>query len=73
MNVGEFYGIFVFRFSFWALFRYAANEFYLKVCFSDCARFALKFTTDRESLKYCFNFENSRSFKGAMSAGEHAL
>ena len=32
VNVGEFYRIFAFKFSFWALFRYAANEFYLKVC-----------------------------------------
>ena len=41
VNVGEFYRILVFRFSFWALFRYAANEFYLKVCFSDYSRFSL--------------------------------
>ena len=27
-----------------------------------------KFTTDRESQKYCFYFENSRSFKWAEAA-----
>ena len=36
--------------------------------FSDYSRFVrCKFTTDRESLKYCFYFENSRSFKWAKS------
>ena len=67
MNVGEFYRIFAFRFSFWALLRCAANEFYLKVCFLIIQDLRCKFTTDRESLKYCFYFQNSRSFKWAKS------
>ena len=44
-NVGEFYGIFTFRFSFWAFF--GTNEFYLTVSLSDYSRFRSKFTTQR--------------------------
>ena len=44
-NVREFYGIFTFRFTFWAFFD--TNEFYLTVSLSDYSRFRSKFTTQR--------------------------
>ena len=63
VNVSEFYRIFNFRFSFWAApFDTQLMNFIWKYVFLIIQD---KFTAQlhRGSLKYCFYFENPRSFK----------
>ena len=52
---------FTFRFSFWAFFDTQIMNFTWKYGFLVIQNLRSKFTTQR-SLKYCFYFENSRSF-----------
>ena len=57
---------FYFRFSFWAFFDTQIMNFIWKYVFLVIQNLRSKFTTQR-SLKYCFYFENSRSFKWVNS------